>query len=240
VRPNLFLKHALGILTAVLALCALAFAQQAVDLAAEPHYRLLLENDQVRVFALTLHRDESAFVRLQHSFMTVTLQDGEIIIWDDGKSAIQHFQVHKGETSFRCWSSVCLTPEQLAKGLSGGFRNDRPNDYRNITVEFLDPNIGWAQLSGGTISPPDSMFLGGAIVADVLLQAGESFPAPEKRGAALLIPVSDVDLKGAGGVRIRESSGQVAWISASHTSNLTNAGQEAARFIIVEFRLDDP
>lgn len=225
----------LGILAALLASCSLALAQQAIDIDAEPHYRLLLENDQVRVFGLTLHPDESALVRLQHSFMTVTLQDGEIIIWDDGKSAIQHFQVHKGEASF-----VCLTPEQQAKGVAGGFRNDRQNDYRNVTVEFLDPNIGWAVTEGGTISPPASIFLGRAIVADVLLQSGESFPAPEKPGAELLIPVSNVDLKGAGGVRIRNSPGEAAWIPVNHTSDLSNAGKEAARFVIVEFQPDNP
>lgn len=228
------------VLAAMLACGSLVFAQQPVDIAGEPHFSLLLENDQVRAFGLTLHRDESALVRLHHSFMTVALQDGEIIIWDDGKAPIQHFQVHKGETSFRCLSSVCLTAQQQEKGIAGGFRNDRPDDYRNVTIEFLDPRIGWNLTEGGTISPPASMFLGGAIAADVLLQPGESFPAPEKRGDELLIPVSDVDLKGAGGVRIRKSSGDVAWIPAGHTSDLTNASRDAARFIVVQFRPDNP
>jgi hypothetical protein len=231
-----------GILPILLLFSSLAAAQTAVGIAGEPHYRLLLENEQVRVFGLTLHRDESVFVRLHHSFLTVTLQDGEIIIWDDGKSAIQHFQVHKGEANFVCWSLLCLTAEDQAKGATGGFRNDRQNDYRNITVEFLDPNVGWALLTGGKINPPPpgSMFLGGAIVADVPLQAGESFPAPEKQGAELLIPLSDVDLKGAGGVRVRKSPGEVGWIAANRTSVLANAGREAAWFIIVEFRPDNP
>jgi hypothetical protein len=35
-----------GILAALLASSCLAFAQQAVEIANEPHYRLLLENDQ--------------------------------------------------------------------------------------------------------------------------------------------------------------------------------------------------
>jgi hypothetical protein len=232
----------LGILTALLLCWSLVCrpqAQEAVDIAAEPHYRLLLENDQVRVLVLTLHPDESAFVRLQHSFLTVTLQDGEIIIWDEGKSPIQHFQVHKGQTNF-----IWLTHEQQAQGISGGFRNDRMKDYRNITIEFLDPDIGWSLLNNGTttalLTAPGSMFLGGAIVADVLLQPGDSFPAPEKPGAELVIPVSDVDLKGAGGIRIRKSLADVAWIPANHASALTNAGREPARFIIVEFQPDTP
>jgi len=226
-----------AVLTTLLLSCSLAFAQDAADLAAEPHYHLLLENEQVRVFALTLHPDESALVRLRRSFMTVVLQDGEIIIWDEGKSPIQHFQVHKGQTNF-----IWLTHEQQATGISGGFRNDRMKDYRNITVEFLDPDIGWFLLNSGTttglLTAPGSMFLGGAIVADVLLQPGDTFPSPPKPGAELVIPVSEVDLKSAGGIRIHTSPGDVAWIP--HSAAVTNAGREPARFIIVEFQPDKP
>jgi len=229
----------LGFLAAFLLGSSLVPAQEAVDIAAESHYRRLLENDQVRVFALTLRPDESAFVHLQHSFMTVTLQDGEIIIWDAGKSPIQHFQVRKGQTNF-----IWLTHEQQAQGVSGGFRNDRMKDYRNITIEFLDPDIGWSLLNNGTttalLTAPGAMFLGGAIVADVLLQPGDSFPPPPKPGAELVIPVSDVNLKGAGGIRIRKSLGDVAWIPADLVSDLANAGREPARFIVVQFQPGNP
>ncbi|HUA15282.1 MAG TPA: hypothetical protein VMG31_08280 [Verrucomicrobiae bacterium] len=224
----------LGIL-AVLLLCPLALAQKPVDLASDPHYHLLLDNDTVRVYAMTLRPDDSAFVRMEHSFMTVTLQDGEIILWDAGKSPIQHFQMHKGETSF-----VCLTPEQQSKGVAGGFRNDRPQEYRNITVEFKDRLLGWAMLTGGTISPPASMYLGGALVADVLLQPSDSFPAPDKPGPELVIPVSPVDLKNGSGLRVRSSPGEVSWIPADHASSLANAARDPARFIIVEFQPDNP
>lgn len=176
--------------------CTVA-GQTAADLDSERHYHLLLENSSVRVFRMTLHPDESALVRFQRTFMTIALQDGEIIVWDEGKSPIQHFQIHKGETSFHCLSLICATPEQLAKGVSGGYRNDRQKDYGNITVELLDPNIGWnAPQGAGLTGSPGATFLGGAILADVQLQPGESLPAPEKRGAELIIPLSDIDLKG--------------------------------------------
>jgi hypothetical protein len=219
---------------------SITLAQEAVDLAAEPHYRLLLENDQVRVFALTLHPEQSALVHLQRTFMTVALQDGEIIIWDDGKSPIQHFQVHLGETSFRCWSPVCLAPQQLAAGLSGGYRNDCMQDYRNITVEFLDSQIGWSMPEGGLLGPPGSMFVGGAIIADVLLQPGETFPAPQKEGAELLIPLSDLNLKSVRKGHVRESPGKVAWLREGEVGALFDAGRDPARFIVVEFQPDTP
>lgn len=229
-----------AVLAALFLSASMALGQQAADLSSEPHYHWLLENDQVRVYALTLHRDESALVHLQRTFMTVALQDGEIILWDEGKSPIQHFQVHKGETTFRCWSSICLNPDQLATGLSGGYRNDRPPDYRNVTIEFLNPQIGWNMPEGGLLGPPGSMFVGGAIIADVLLQPGDSFPPPAEVGAQLVIPVSDVNLKGTHRLRIRKSPGDVAWIPADFAHGFTNAGRDPARFIIVEFHPDTP
>ncbi len=220
-------------LVVLLLSASLAAAQEAGDFATDPHYSLLLENDRVRVFALTLQSGESVFARHHHSFISVPLQDGEIVMWDEGKSPIQHFQVHKGDTSF-----VFLTPDQQTTGVAGGILNDRPPDYRNITVEFLDPNIGWNILSSGYVRA--SLFLGGAIVADVSLQPGESLPAPDKRDAELVIAVSDLDLKAASGVRIRNSPGDVAWIASANASALTNRGHDPARFVIVEFYPDRP
>jgi len=228
-----------AILVGLLFHTCLVVSQEAADISSEPHYRLQFENEQVRVYLLTLHSDESALVRLRHSFLTVTLQDGEIIIWDEGKSPIQHFQVRKGEASFRCLGTFCATPELLEKGIAGGFRNDRPPAYRNITLEFLDPNVGWNLTQGGTIGSPPSMFVGGALVSDVLLQPGDSFYDPDKPNARLVIPISDVDLKCGTGIRIRNSSGEVAWIAADQRAALTNAGRDPARFITIEFRPGD-
>jgi quercetin dioxygenase-like cupin family protein len=84
------------------------------------------------------------------------------------------------------------------------------------------------------------MFVGGAIIADVLLQPGDSFPPPSAEGAQLVIPVSGVNLKGAHGFRIRSSPGDVAWVPADFAHGLTNAGRDPARFIIVEFHADTP
>jgi hypothetical protein len=219
------------LLTLALGSC-LAAGQTPADLDAEPHYHLLLQNDQVRVFRLTLHQDESAFVRFRRSLLTVTLQDGEIIIWDEGKSAIQHFQVHQGETSFR-W----FVPQEHEQTLAGGYKNDRQNDYRNITIEFLNPYIGWAFPYGGTMNP-GSMYIGGAIVADVLLQPGDSIAAPDQPGPELVISVSDLNLKSPSGARIRKSAAEATWIPADLVSPWTNHARTSARFVIVEFRPD--
>ena len=74
--------------------------------------------------------------------MTVPWQDVEIIIGDDGKSAIQRVQVHRG-SEFQALAPRKTKPEDHAKAVAGGFRNDRTMTTATITVEFLDPNLGW-------------------------------------------------------------------------------------------------
>lgn len=68
-------------------------------------------------------------------------------------------------------------------------------------------------LGNGTISSPVSMFLGGAQVADALLQLGDEFPAPDKPGAERVIPLSEVHLRGANVMR-SQLNGEIAWIPA--------------------------
>ena len=131
-------------------------------------------------------------------------------------------------------------------------RNDRTTEYRNVTVEFLDPkvtNYGYQAYSGTwdsgpvSIAPPvdpharfmNSLLLGAASVTDVQLLSRDPFPPPEKPGAELLIPVTDIDLKAGEYERIRKSSGEVVWIPAGRKSTFLNATTEPARFIVVQF-----
>jgi len=193
----------------------------------------------VRVHALTLHPDGSALVRLRPGFLTVTLPHGEIINWDAGKSPMQHFQMPQGETSLPCLGTFCATPRLLEKGVAGGFRKDRPNDYRNITFEFWIPT--WVGPSKWQRHDRVAAFdvVGGALVSDVLLQPGDSFCAPDKPNARLVIPISDLDLKCGAGIRVRNSPGELAWIAGDQRAARTNAGRDLARFITVEFRPRD-
>src|ERR1017187_6002895 len=56
---------------------SLSFAQEQTAAAptAEPHHRLLLENDAVLVFALTLKPTEQAYARYDHNLLMVALED---------------------------------------------------------------------------------------------------------------------------------------------------------------------
>jgi len=226
----------------LLLLCApLAWAQSAPDMASAPHYRLLFANDRVRVFAVTLKPLERTMARHEHNFLVLTLQDGEVVMWPEGQSDIVGFRFNQGDVRF------------LFGGRSIGIRNDRTSEYRNVTVEFLDPkvtsygyqaSIGTWDYGAAAINPPvdpharfmNTLSLGAAAVTDVQLMTRDPLPAPETRGPELLIPVTDIDLKAGENERIRKSAGEVVWILAGRKSAPLNVSADPARLVVVQFK----
>lgn len=222
-------------------LCGAVLAQTPVDMASEPHHHLLLQNDQVRVFSVTLRPTEQAYVRHEHNFLVVTLQDCEVVIWGPGQSPIPNFCFSQGGVSFFLGDRVV------------GMRNDRTIDYRNITVEFLNPKVMpylYADENGewyyptGAISPPgdphakfvDRLPLRGASAADVQLLAGDSLPPPQPGTAELLVPVTAISLK-AGDQYLHQRPGSVLWIGTGRNTGLVNtSSSRAIRFAMVELQ----
>ena len=73
----------------MLLVCApMTWAQSTPDMASAPHYRQLLTNDQVRVFALTLRPLERTMARHDRNFLVVALLDSDVVIWPEGESNI--------------------------------------------------------------------------------------------------------------------------------------------------------
>ena len=228
------------LLLASLGLVPLGCAQSSPDMASAPHYRQLLSNDQVRVFALTLRPLERTMARHDHNFLVIALQDCDVVIWPEGESDIVNFHFSQGDVRF------------YPGGHALGLRNDRTTEYRNVTVEFLDPkvtNYGYQPYLGtwdygpASISPPtdphakfmNSILLGAAAVSDIQLLSRDLFPPPEKPGAELLVPVTAIDLKAGEYERIRKSSGDAVWIAAGRKETFLNAAADPARFIVVQF-----
>jgi len=218
----------------------IAWAQSAPDMASAPHYRQLLVNDQIRVFALTLTPMERTMARHDHNFLVVALRDCDVVMWPEGESDIVNFHFSPGDVRF------------YAGGRALGIRNDRTTEYRSITVEFLNPkvtNYGYQAYSGGwdygpvSIAPPvdphakfmNSILLGRTTANDVQLLSRDPLPAPEKPTAELLIPVTDIDLKAGEYERIRKSSGDAVWIPAGRKSTFLNATADPARLILILF-----
>jgi len=216
-------------------------AETAMDITAEPHHRLLLENEQVRVFAFTLPLGERAYVKQEHNALMVSLNDCHMVMWSEGQSEVETFLIKQGDLRF---SFV---------GPPHGFRNDENQECRAIIVEFLDPAVstfGYDTVSGtwdyaikGVTTPVDSKtkFLGGfplsgGNVAFAQLLPGDSFPPPDKNIAELLVPVTDVDLKTKGDSHIRKASGEAQWMGTGRQSDLNNKGDGPARFVMVQLQ----
>ncbi|MGH9501396.1 MAG: hypothetical protein ACRD20_00950 [Terriglobales bacterium] len=219
----------------------MAWAQSAPDMASAPHYRQLLANDRVRVFALTLKSLERTMARHDNNFLVVVLQDCDVVMWPEGESDIVDFHFNQGDVRFN------------PGGRAIGIRNDRTIEYRNVTIEFLDPkvtsygyqaNTGAWDYGAASIAPPvdpharfmNSISLGAATVSDVQLLSRDPFPPPDKPGPELLIPVTDIDLKAGEYERIRKSSGEVVWIPAGRKSTYLNATSDPVRLVVVQFK----
>jgi hypothetical protein len=207
----------------------------------DPHFRLLLSNAHVRVYAVTLPPNSESFVRYEHSTVTIAPDAGEVIMWKEGESAIQHFRMNRGQIQFFLGDS------------SRGYRNDaRSGDYRNLTIEFLDPGIttyGYRYNSGkwdygpSILNPPvgaeghfvNSLDLNRAVASDVELLPKEFLPPSQRR--QLLVAISDVNLQ-MGKRSIKLAPGEVLWLEG-RDAELASAGNDAARFALVELKTAD-
>jgi hypothetical protein len=233
------------VLALTLLCCSILAAQTPVDMAGESHHKLLLENDRVRAFLVTLPpRQETPLVEHKHNFLTVTLNDSEIVIWNQGESPIMHFRFAQGETRF------------LMNGATRGMRNDSEAEYRSVSVEFLDPkvtsygyqpNTGQWTYGSGVIPPPldpkahfnDEMDAGQAVIHDMQLLSGEELRATDKDShiaAELIVAVTDCDWRIPDKARIHKSSGEVWWLPGGRSGRMFNDGASAARFLLIEFK----
>lgn len=71
------------------------------DVAQPP--RLLLENDRVQVYAVNIPAGQQAFIRHPHNFLTVTLDDSQMVMWQEGFSADASFRINRGDYRSQKW-----------------------------------------------------------------------------------------------------------------------------------------
>lgn len=217
-----------------------ASQQKAVpaDIGKDPHFRRLLENALVRVFVLTLPPGGESFIRHEYNFLTIAPEESGVIMWKEDESPIQHFQAHRGEIHFFLGKSA------------RGIRNDSNADYRNVTVEFLDPqvtNYGYRYESGkydfgpSVVSPPvdpeghfvNSLNLEKAEALDVQLLPQQMLPATQS--PQLLIAISALSVSTGGDQKISLRPGDVLWRDTGEPG-VANGGPGRARFAIVKFK----
>ncbi len=229
--------------TAVLCLVGFVAAQteNTVDITDESHHHLLLENEKVRVFAVDIPSYQSVpMTRHDHNFLVITLADSEIASWAEGQAGVITYQYKQNDIRF------------FFGGPARALRNDTPNAYHSLTIEFLDPKVTtlgyepkdkrWEYGSSAMLPPADpakaftdTMDLGEAKVKDVQLMPDDAYPEPEKAVDELLIPLTDIELK-QGTERIRKDQDEPLWIPAGRKTKLVNDATVPARMVVVELQ----
>jgi quercetin dioxygenase-like cupin family protein len=209
-----------------------------VEITAEPHHHLVLQNPFVRVFKVEVapHAD-TLMHRHRHDYVFVTLGTSEVENDVQGKPPAT-LKLKDGDTYF----------------LPGGFAHiaknllDRP--FRNVTIEFMqdekahkspppkwDEERGMHILEGGT---HDILFVkDGVRASEIILQPGATLPRHHHTGPHLLVAVSDLqirsDVVGQGPMLGYFKSGDVKWLPGGYSHTLTNVGKAEAKFITLEF-----
>lgn len=205
-----------------------------VEITAEPSHHLALENQYVRVFKVEVAAHASTLMhRHRYDYIFVTLGPSQVVNEVAGKPPVT-LKLQDRETWF-----VPGGFAHVAKNLS-----DQP--FRNITIELLQDkktrkstsseDRGLHILNGGT---EDILFVkDGVRTSDFQLNPAGVVPKHRDTGPCLIVAVSDLnlgsELKGNGAIQLK--AGDIAWIKGGLTRTLTNAAQQNARFITLEFR----
>jgi quercetin dioxygenase-like cupin family protein len=225
------------LITALLAAQALA---PEVELNAEPHHHLTLENKYVRVYNVEVPPHADTLMHWhRHDYIYVTLGATEVVnaVKDKPPATIK---LQDGETRF--------SPAPFAHIA----RNQTDQPFRNVTIEIIDdetlrhsttkwdPNKNEDRaletFPGGT---QQILFVKDAIRASEFeLQPGAAAPPDHHAGPLLLVAVSDIYLHSAvegqapGPERLK--SGEVRWVPGGFPA-ITNTAHKPAKFVTLEF-----
>jgi oxalate decarboxylase/phosphoglucose isomerase-like protein (cupin superfamily) len=231
-------RQVLFCLTATL-LAAQAVAPE-VELNAEPHHHLTLENKYVRVYNVEVPPHTDTLMHWhRHDYIFVTLGPTEVVNAVKDKPPVT-LKLQDGETRF---SPAPFT--HIARNLT-----DQP--FRNVTIEIVDDDslrhavvhgdVRWDEdraletLSGGT---QQILFVKDGIRAsETELQPGGILPL-RHTGPNLLVAVSEVHLhsaiEGQSPGPVRLESGEVTWLPGAVSHTVTNTGHKPAKFVTLEF-----
>jgi quercetin dioxygenase-like cupin family protein len=226
---------------ALLCLFATLLAAQAiapeVELNAEPHHHLTLENQYVRVYNVEVPPHADTLMHWhRHDYIFVTLGATEVVnaVKDKPPATIK---LQDGETRF--------SPAPFAHIASN--QTDQP--FRNVTIEIVDDEtlhhstVKWDEdraletFPGGT---QQILFVKDAIRASEFeIQPGAVVPKHHHTGPHLLVAVSDLDIRsdveGQGPMPGHFKSGDSKWLPGNYSHTITNTGTKPAKFVTLEF-----
>jgi quercetin dioxygenase-like cupin family protein len=218
-----------------------------VEITAEPHHRLMLANDRVRVFNVEVPAHSETLMHWhRHDYIYVVVGAAEIVNAVEGKDQVR-IALGDGEVRF------------VTGGFAHVFRSVSAQPFRNVTIELLQDNPhrrqtprrdaarleteqseqdrGLEILNGGT---SEILFVkDGVQVRELELQPGAAIPLARHGGPHLLVALTNYELRSSGQGESPKTfamkRGESHWIAAGPHA-LTISGQLQAKFISLEFR----
>jgi len=208
-----------------------------VEITAEPHHHLVLENKNVRVFYVDVPPHSDTLMHWhRHDYIYVTLGATEVVNQVKDKAPFT-IKLQDGETEFLTGNFA-----HIARNLS-----DQP--FQNVTIEVLEDQMlraapspwpedrGLVVLQGGT---REILFVKDAIrAAELELQPGGYIPQHHHNGPHLTVALSDYELrseeKGKPPVIIAMKRGECKWFESDYSRSITNSGKQTAKLITLEW-----
>jgi quercetin dioxygenase-like cupin family protein len=232
------MKCRLLFLALILATVALIAQTSEVEIKAEPHHHLRLENEQVRVWlAEVAPHDATLMHRHDHDYVFVSIGEANIQNEVAGKPPVT-LKMQDGETRFAAGGFA-----HIANNLSN-------TPFRAIAIELLQDEAAhktsppaWEEdrglhvFTGGT---QHILFVqDGVRVSEIELQPGAVIPSHHHAGPHLVVAVSNLDVRsdieGKAPITAHMNAGDVKWLEGNFTHTLTNTGKQEAKMVILEF-----
>jgi quercetin dioxygenase-like cupin family protein len=216
--------------------------QRAVPITREPHHKLVLENDYVRVFNVVVPPHEATLMH-QHDvpYLYVTLGPTDLINAIAGKPEM-HLVTEDGTTRY--------TPGPFAHLV----RTDAGILFHNITVELLKPQAEQVNLgAGGKDRPLGScpQSAGGFSrqtlpcfetselrLERVAIEGEKGYVQASPEDAALLVAMTDanLDVSISGKHAAVLHTGDVLWLPAGSARKLVDAHGGKSEFLLISFK----
>ena len=218
----------------LLATATLAQPQQTVEITSEPSHHLVLQNDYVRVFDVTVAPKSSTLIhRHNYDYLFVTLGDSDLTNARVGEKPAS-LQLRDGEVRF--------TPGHFAHAAI----NNAERPFHNITIELLKPSTNVktctdncnAFICDGVCPIKYKLISSDQWTAWIITMSPKTQFGQLQQVPQLVVPVSKLEFgvqPGSADTPIRRTPGQIDWLASGVTHPLINNGSETARFVVFEF-----
>jgi quercetin dioxygenase-like cupin family protein len=231
----------LSVVTLFFILALTAWTQQAqapVEITAEPHHKLVVENNFVRAFAFSVDPGQSTLMhRHGHDYISIFVGDAQILNAKEGAQPVA-VSFKDGDVRF-------------AGPLVHAVTDTGTTPARNATIELLHPTTNQKACTESCAVPvecPEAekatcATVNKAFTSDqwtvtmVTIPAGGKYPEHAHTGGVLTVALTDADVTMKSHSRskdIHSKTGDILW-HEPETHTILNTGKTTAKVAVLEF-----